>query len=73
MKKFITVLLAVLFCFVAASCGEKKKGDVVISGNGYCVTDSGIYHINRDNMCFSDFATGYEVVLCNKPECNHAP
>ncbi|MBE6870682.1 MAG: hypothetical protein E7491_01875 [Ruminococcaceae bacterium] len=77
MKKFITILLAVLLCFAVVSCdGEKKdEKDIVRSIGNYCITENGIYHIGSESaekLCFADFETGYDIILCNKPECMHA-
>ncbi|MBE6871404.1 MAG: DUF3502 domain-containing protein [Ruminococcaceae bacterium] len=76
MKRIITVLLVVLLCWAVTACDEEKANekDIVSSMVNSCITENGIYHISRESrkkLCFADFETGYDIVLCNKPECAH--
>ncbi|MBE6871007.1 MAG: hypothetical protein E7491_03560 [Ruminococcaceae bacterium] len=74
MKKVITVLLAVLFCFAVASCDEgKEEKSLIKTGRDFCAVENGVFFIDNENMKFYDFETRQIVYLCNKANCNHEP
>ena len=53
MKKFITILLAMLLCFAVASCDEgKEEKSLIKTGRDFCAVENGVFFIDNENMKF---------------------
>lgn len=72
----ILLLLSVLLTgcgkTTAGSAGESERftaRSIVFD----CYSESGILYEKDGILCFVDYATGEDVVLCTKPNCVHAP
>ena len=50
-------------------CGYRN----VYATEGYCETETTIYGVWGDQICFWDKQTGISGPLCGKPECDHLP
>lgn len=74
--KCILLLLSVLL----TGCGKTTAGSVgeserftVRSIVFDCYSETGILYEKDGILCFVDYATGEDVVLCTKPNCVHVP
>ena len=40
-------------------------------GSSVLTTDKGYYYMADEAICYLDYESGADMVLCNKPECRH--
>lgn len=75
-KPCILLLLLVLLTGCGkTTAGSSEEGELftVRSIIFDCYSESGILYEKDGILCFVDYATGKDVVLCTKPNCVHAP
>jgi len=81
MKRILSVVLAALiFAVCLSGCASDKAPDFLPSNYGYGWTglnevmagDSGYYYTDCNAIMYADLATGKNIYLCSKPECDHA-
>ncbi|MCM1104585.1 MAG: hypothetical protein NC409_10830 [Clostridium sp.] len=72
--------MLLLLSFLLTGCGKTTAGSgeeserfTVRSIVFDCCSESGILYEKDGILCFVDYATGKDVVLCTKPNCVHAP
>ena len=81
MKKIISIMLtALIFALCLSGCKKEIKPDFLPSNYGYGWTglnevmagDGGYYYTDVNSIMYADLATGKNIYLCSKPECDHA-
>ena len=73
--KYMACLLAIVVIaaavFIIVKLNKKFPDEIVYSEYMQTFSDNGMYFINNNRLCFIDNATGKDVVVCNRANCEH--
>ncbi|MBQ6893493.1 MAG: hypothetical protein IJN48_04740, partial [Clostridia bacterium] len=81
MKRILSVLLvSIILVMCLSGCKQEIRSDFLPSNYGYGWTglnevmagDGGYYYTKSNAIMYADLATGKNIYLCSKPECDHA-
>ncbi|MDE6025843.1 MAG: hypothetical protein K2G45_10365 [Lachnospiraceae bacterium] len=73
--KCIACLLAIVVLavavFIMVKLNKKFPDEIVFGEEMQTFSDNGMYFIKNNRVCFIDNATGKDVVVCNRANCEH--
>lgn len=67
----LTVVVLTVTVFIIVKLNKKFPDEIVYGKETQIISDNGMYFVKDNRLCFIDNATGKEVIVCNRANCEH--